>query len=221
MPRSTVSQRFNLKPEELTAATILAGREGLRGTKDEQAVMANLLLRRLSGKWGHDTRNVMTARGQYAAVNGMNMADLGNPEYAAKVLGGKDEYERILAKINNSDLVEPEISQVGLSFRAPSAGPQKGDYMPVPGKSNFYFDRDSTLAKRALQLFSDPNPVAAQAPPTAPPAVQPGVLETLVFALDKPKTLAQQFVEDAKAKIIDNLLAPKTLLPPIFGNLQP
>lgn len=230
MASSTVQQRFGLKQEELTALTILSGLEGLRspGSMDPAAVAASTLQRRLSRRWGgHDIRNIATSPGQFAAIidRGINMKQLSDPAFGAKILGGQAEFERLRNMVNDPALVRDQMGKVGESFRAFSSGPKAGDYMPVPGKSNFYFGRDPAIAKRGLQLLSDPDPVVAQTPPAAPPAAppvsQPSVLETIGSALEQPKTFAQELLEKTKDRIISNLLTPKPLLPPIFGNLQP
>jgi len=165
----TVQQRFGLKPEELNALTVLSGLEGYRGpgSTDPAAVTASTLQRRLSGKWGgKDIRNIATAPGQFAAIldRGINMQQLGDPAFGAKILGGKSEFDRIQAMINNPDIVRSHMGKVGESFRALSAGPKKGDYIPVPGRSNFYFNQDPAIAKRGNQLLEG----APSAPPLPP-----------------------------------------------------
>lgn len=165
----TVQQRFGLKPEELNALTVLSGLEGYRGpgSTDPAAVTASTLQRRLSGKWGgKDIRNIATAPGQFAAIldRGINMQQLGDPAFGAKILGGKTEFDRIQAMINNPDIVRSHMGKVGESFRALSAGPKKGDYIPVPGRSNFYFNQNPAIAKQGSQLLEG----APSAPPLPP-----------------------------------------------------
>ncbi len=164
MAPKTVQQAFGLKPEELTAATVLAGLEGYRGGRGEDvaAVMSNLLARRLSGKWGGiDIRNIATAPGQYEAVRGMSMAQLADPNFAAKALGGQAEFQRIQSIINNPSLVGEQFtkSRGAQSFRGTAAyGNRKPeDYMPVPGKSNFYFNPiDQAAFQKGVGLLNAP-----------------------------------------------------------------
>jgi len=226
MAPSTVQQRFGLKPEELNALTILSGLEGFRGpgSMDPAAVAASTLQRRMSGKWGgKDIRNIATSPGQFAAIidRGINMQQLGDPVFGAKILGGQSEFERLRNMVNDPTLVGQQMGKVGESFRALSQGPKPSDYIPVPGKSNFYFNRDPEIAKRGVQLLSAPQPTVAQAVPTAPPAVQPSVSEIIGSALEQPKTLAQQLLEKTKEDILNTLFTPKGpgILPPIFGQL--
>jgi hypothetical protein len=171
----TVQQRFGLKPEELNALTVLSGLEGYRGpgSTDPAAVAASTLQRRMSGKWGgRDIRNIATSPGQFAAIldRGINMQQLADPAFGAKVLGGKSEFDRIQAMINNPETVRSHMGKVGESFRALSAGPKKGDYIPVPGKSNFYFNQSPAIAKQGIQLLEGPveTPVSSGAQSPAP-----------------------------------------------------
>lgn len=229
MAPSTVQQRFGLKPEELNALTILSGLEGFRGqgSMDPAAVAASTLQRRLSGKWGgRDIRNIATSPGQFAAIldRGINMQQLGDPAFGAKILGGQSEFERLRNMVNDPTLVGQQMGKVGESFRALSQGPKPSDYIPVPGKSNFYFNQNPAIAKRGLQLLNEPQPAVAQAAPTAPPAVQPSVLDIIGSAMETPKTLAQQLLEKTKESILNTLFVPRgpgmpSIPPPIFGQL--
>jgi hypothetical protein len=210
----TVQQRFGLKPEELNALTVLSGLEGYRGPNsvDPAAVAASTLQRRLSGKWGgRDIRNIATAPGQFAAVldRGINMQQLGDPAYGAKLLGGQSEFNRIQSMINDPSIVAGQMGKVGESFRALSQGPKSSDYIPVPGKSNFYFNRNPAISKQGISLLQGAN--TAQAPGAPPPL--PGVGATLADALgqgiaqqpQEPKTMAQKLVDQFKSGIIQNI----------------
>jgi hypothetical protein len=185
----TVQQRFGLKPEELNALTVLSGLEGYRGpgSTDPAAVAASTLQRRMSGKWGgRDIRNIATSPGQFAAIldRGINMQQLADPAFGAKVLGGKSEFDRIQAMINNPETVRSHMGKVGESFRALSAGPKKGDYIPVPGKSNFYFNQSPAIAKQGIQLLegSVETPVSSgtQSPAPLGNSLGAGLLRTIM-----------------------------------------
>ena len=185
----TVQQRFGLKPEELNALTVLSGLEGYRGpgSTDPAAVAASTLQRRMSGKWGgRDIRNIATSPGQFAAIldRGINMQQLADPAFGAKVLGGKSEFDRIQAMINNPETVRSHMGKVGESFRALSAGPKKGDYIPVPGKSNFYFNQSPAIAKQGIQLLEGPveTPVSSgtQSPAPLGNSLGAGLLRTIM-----------------------------------------
>lgn len=179
MASKTVQELFGLKPEEVTAAAVLSGLEGYRGGRGEDvaAVMANLLSRRLSGKWGGvDIRNIAKAPGQYEAVFKYSMDQLSDPNFAAKVLGGPAEFQRVRNIINNPALVGEQFqkSRGAQSFRGVSAyGSKKPqDYVPVPGKSNFYFNPvDQAAFQKGTALFgSSPAPRFAGSAATAPVA---------------------------------------------------
>ena len=215
MPTPTVAQRFGLKPEELTAATILTGLEGYRGpnSTDPAAVMASVLQRRLSGQWGgRDIRNIATAPGQFASIldRKINMGQLGDPTFGARLLGGQNEFNRIQAMINDPSIVAQHMGKVGESFRALSAGPRPGDYIPVPGKSNFYFGQNPAIVKRGLGILSAPSS------PQPPAVQQPGVLEVISSALgfnpidqqEQQKSLAQTFLDKTKQQLIQEALRP-------------
>lgn len=215
----TVQQRFGLKPEELNALTIGAGLEGYRGpnSQDPAAVAASILQRRLSGKWGgKDIRNILTAPGQFASIldRGITMQQLGDPSFAAKMLGGQSEYSRIQSMINSPEALRPQMAKVGESFRALSEGPKPGDYIPVPGKSNFYFNRNPDIAKQGLQLLDGASVGAPQ--PSAPPGVLSTLAQTLGFdPTQQPerKTLAQQLLDQTKNQLIQQML------PKVFGSI--
>ena len=160
MPPKTVQQLFNLKPEEVNALTVLAGLEGYRGGRGEDvaAVAANVLSRRLAGNWGGiDIRNIAKSPGQYEAVFDYSMQQLADPAFGAQKLGGEAEYNRIRNIVNDPVEVgkQYELMKGSQSFRGPKNGRmQQGDYMPVPGKSNYYFDPlSSALYNKGLGIF--------------------------------------------------------------------
>jgi hypothetical protein len=127
--------------------------------------------------------------------------------------------------INDPSIMAGQMGKVGESFRALSEGPKSGDYIPVPGKSNFYFNRNPAIAKQGLGLLQGPNTTQALGTPTPPP----GVGETLSSALGQdvtqqpPQTLAQRLVDQVKSGIIQNMF-PQGILgtlmaPPVIGGL--
>jgi hypothetical protein len=178
MAPRTVQQLYNLKPEELNALTVLSGLEGYRGDggKDVAAVAANLLSRRLSGKWGgFDIRNIAKAPGQYEAVFNYSMNQLADPTFGARVLGGEAEFNRLRNIVNNPALVGEQFKQAkgAQSFRGVSAYGNKKptDYMPVPGKSNFYFNPlDQAKYQKGVSMFGETSVPPTQTPPPAAPA---------------------------------------------------
>jgi hypothetical protein len=162
-PRKTVQDIFGLKPEEVNALAVLSGLEGFRGganSPDVAAVAANVLSRRLSGQWGgNDIRNIAKAPGQYVAVDNYTMSQLADPSFGARVLGSEAEFNRLRNIVNNPELVGQQFKQSkgAQSFRGVSAYGNKKpeDYMPVPGKSNFYFNGlKGDLYNKGVGLFN-------------------------------------------------------------------
>jgi hypothetical protein len=164
MAPKTVQQLFNLKPEEVNALAVLSGLEGYRGGRGEDvaAVAANVLARRIAGNWGGiDVRNIAKSPGQYEAVFDYSMQQLADPAFGAQKLGGEAEYNRIRNIVNDPSLVGEQFkrSKGAQSFKGVSAygRRQPQDYMPIPGKSNYYHDPlESTLFNRGLGIFNSP-----------------------------------------------------------------
>lgn len=233
MAPKTVQELFGLKPEELNAATVLAGLEGYRGGKGEDvaAVMANLLARRLrGGAWGGvDLRNIAKAPGQYEAVFNYSMKDLQDPGFGARKLGGEAEYNRIRQIINDPFQVGEQFrrSKGAQSFKGVAAygSRRPEDYMPIPGKSNFYHDPLSQdLYQKGLGIFgrvSAPTPSSASqlGPPTPPPPVSSvlaPILGTDMGKSENKKTLSQAFLQ----QVLGSLLPQGGILPSIFGGAR-
>ena len=206
MPQRNVQELWGLKPEETNALAVLAGLEGYHGGKGEDvaAVAANALQRRLHGGYGgKDIRNIATQRGQYAAIldRGITAKQLGDPAFGAKVLGGAAEFERLRGIVNNPEMVGAQYPNVGYSFRAPSVGAKKGDYMPVPGKSNFYFDKDPATVKKGLQIFQ-----SAKAPAAAAP------VSSTAAAVEKGNNFGQMILNSVMKKLIPATIQPQSSL---------
>jgi len=167
MAPKTVQQLFGLKPEELNALTVLSGLEGYRGGQgqDVAAVAANVLSRRLQGGWGGtDIRNIAKSPGQYEAVFDYSMQQLADPSFGAKALGGQAEFERLRNIVNDPSLVGEQFrkSKGAQSFRGVAAyGNRKpDDYMPIPGKSNFYFNPlDKDIYQKGINILGSSAPV--------------------------------------------------------------
>jgi len=189
MAPKTVQKLFGLKPEELNTLAVLSGLEGYRGGQgqDVAAVAANVLSRRLHGGWGGvDIRNIAKSPGQYEAVFNYSMQQLADPAFGAKVLGGQSEFERLRNIVNNPTLVGEQFtkSKGAQSFRGVAAYTKQkpGDYMPVPGKSNFYFNPlNKELYQKGVNIFGSPEP----APVSAPSASQSQTASLLLDAFKK------------------------------------
>ena len=180
MAPRTVQQAFGLKDPELNALAVLAGLEGYRGDeRDVAAVTANVLSRRLAGNWGGlDVRNIAKSPGQYEAVFPYSMEQLADPAFGARVLGGQQEFEKVKNIVNNLQSVGEQFkkSRGAQSFRGVAAyGAKKPtDYVPVPGKSNFYFDPlPESIYKKGEKLFAGQGVVpTTSAPPLKTTATQ-------------------------------------------------
>lgn len=230
MAPKTVQELFGLKPEEMNAAAVLAGLEGYRGGKGEDvaAVMANLLSRRLrGGAWGGvDLRNIAKAPGQYEAVFNYSMQDLQDPAFGARKLGGESEFNRIRQIINDPFLVGEQFrrSKGAQSFKGVSAygSRRPEDYMPIPGKSNFYHDPLSqNLYQKGLSIFSRVSapPAVTSSPPTPPPPVSSvlaPILGTDTSKSEQKKTLSQTFIQ----QVLSNILPGGGIIPSIFGTVR-
>jgi hypothetical protein len=232
MAPKTVQQLFGLKPEEVNALTVLSGLEGYRGGRGEDvaATAANVLARRLHGGWGgRDIRNIATAPGQYEAIYGrnINMNQLADPAFGAKILGSQDEFNRLRNIVNDPTLVGQQFqrSKGAMSFRGTAgyANRKPGDYTPIPGKSNFYFDSDPNVLKQGMGIFGSaaamqppaaiPLPPAAVSAPPTPAAALPSVSSILSgFGVPSPKTENKKDVaKDFALGMIRNLI------PNLFG----
>ena len=239
-PRKTIQDIFWLKPEEVNALAVLSGLEGFRGgpnSPDVAAVAANAIARRLSGQWGgKDIRNIAKAPGQYVAVDNYSMAQLSDPVFGAKVLGGESEFKRLRDIVNNPDLVGQQFnkSKGAQSFRGVSAYGNKkpGDYMPVPGKSNFYFNGlNGDLYNKGVGLFKQAAVSGAPLPGVITqggqvPSGSLSVSEILAHILggaanasdvEERKSIANSLVDEFKSSITENIL--KNVFNP-FGGFQ-
>jgi len=230
MAPRTVQQAFGLKDPEVNTLATLAGLEGYRGAQgqDVAAVAANVLARRLSGNWGgRDIRNIAKSPGQYEAVFPYSMEQLGDPNFGAKVLGGQGEFEKIKGIVNDLSQVGTQFRQSkgAQSFRGTAAYKSKKptDYLPVPGKSNFYFDPLSeTLYQKGEKLFASPggqlNQIAAQSLGASDDRSVEQILGQALGLIKKPKLeKAKSLTETIKEQVVKSVLP--TLINPMgmFG----
>jgi hypothetical protein len=229
MAPRTVQQLFGLKPEELNALTVLSGLEGFRGGKgqDVAAVAANVLARRLQGGWGGvDIRNIAKSPGQYEAVFDYSMQQLADPAFGARVLGGQAEFDRLRNIVNNPALVGEQFtkSKGAQSFRGVAAydARKPGDYTPIYGQSNFYFNPlDQATYKKGAGIFGSPGPTAQTAAVQTAAAPSANLSpEALTAALrqrrqQKTTSLLDTFKQQAVQGLIQNL----SVINP-FGFLQ-
>lgn len=223
MAPRTVQQAFGLKNPELNALAVLAGLEGYRGDggRDVAAVASNVLSRRLAGNWGGlDIRNIAKSPGQYEAVFPYSMEQLADPVFGARVLGGQEEFEKVRNIVNNLQNVGEQFkkSRGAQSFRGVAAyGAKKPtDYVPVPGKSNFYFDPLSeSMYQKGEKLFTS----QGITPTINAPAKSTGAQQAQ-SSQEPPRSNASSF---AQMMLFQDLMQPKTNITTrlMRGLLQP
>jgi hypothetical protein len=153
----TTSQLFNLTPQERNAAINTIAREAYQGGggKDIAAVTANLLSRRLANYGGNTNLvDIVKQPGQYEANFHLNRDQITNPKLLTEA-----DYKRVSAVFDNPAMIRDAYQKSGgaLSFRGVSAygNRKQGDYVPVEGKSNFYFDPlDKQTYQKGLDVFA-------------------------------------------------------------------
>ena len=153
----STSQLFNLTPQERIAGinTVYGEAYQGHGGKDIAAVTANLLARRLAQYGGHrNLVDIVKQPGQYAANFHLNREQVTNPNLLSEA-----DYKRVAAVFDNPAMIKDAYQKSGgaLSFRGVSAygNRKQGDYVPVEGKSNFYFDPlDQATYQKGLETFA-------------------------------------------------------------------
>ncbi len=153
----STAQLFNLTPQERIAAINTVAREAYQGGggKDIAAVTANLLSRRLANYGGNTNLvDIVKQPGQYEANFHLNRDQITNPG-----LLNEADYKRVADVFDNPAMIKDAYQKSGgaLSFRGVSAygNRKQGDYVPVEGKSNFYFDPlDKQTYQKGLDAFA-------------------------------------------------------------------
>jgi hypothetical protein len=153
----STAQLFNLTPQERVAAINTVAREAYQGGggADIAAVTANLLSRRLANYGGNTNLvDIVKQPGQYEANFHLNRDQITNPGLLSEA-----DYKRVADVFDNPARIKDAYQKSGgaLSFRGVSAyGKRKqGDYVPVEGKSNFYFDPlDKQTYQKGLDAFA-------------------------------------------------------------------
>jgi len=154
----STSQLFNLTPQERIAAINTVAREAYQGHggADIAAVTANLLSRRLANYGGNTNLvDIVKQPGQYEANFHLNRDQITNPGLLSEA-----DYKRVADVFDNAAMIKDAYQKSGgaLSFRGTAAyGNRKpGDYVPVEGKSNFYFDPlDQATYQKGLDAFAN------------------------------------------------------------------
>jgi hypothetical protein len=157
----TTSQLLGLSNAERNAAINTIAGEAFQGGdgKDIAAVAANLISRRFSPKYGGNIVDIVRAPGQYAANFQDAEGRVTTPveQITGRGLISDKNFDRIATIFDNASMVRNAIVQgnAPLQFRGTQLykNMKPTDYVPVPGKSNFYFDpasdetRDNILSK--------------------------------------------------------------------------
>jgi hypothetical protein len=154
----STSQLFNLTAQERIAAINTVAREAYQGGggKDIAAVTANLLSRRLANYGGNTNLvDIVKQPGQYEANFHLNRDQITNPGLLSEA-----DYKRVAGVFDNPAMIKDAYQKSGgaLSFRGVSAygNRKQGDYVPVEGKSNFYFDPlDKQTYQKGLDAFAN------------------------------------------------------------------
>jgi hypothetical protein len=153
----STSQLFNLTAQERIAGinTVYGEAYQGHGGKDIAAVTANLLARRLAQYGGNSNLvDIVKQPGQYAANFHLNREQVTNPNLLSEA-----DYKRVAAVFDNPAMIKDAYQKSGgaLSFRGVDRYDKRkpGDYVPVEGKSNFYFDRlDQATYQKGLETFA-------------------------------------------------------------------
>ena len=157
----TTSQLLGLSDAERNAAINTIAGEAFQGGggKDIAAVAANLISRRFSPKYQSNIVDVVRAPGQYAANFEDAKGRITTPveKITGRGLISDKNFNRIASVFDNASMVRNAIVQgnAPLQFRGTALykNMKPTDYVPVPGRSNFYFDpasketRDNILSK--------------------------------------------------------------------------
>ena len=184
----TTSRRLGLSPAERNALILLSGLEAHRGGtgRDIAAVTANVINRRLSGRYPVNILNIAKQPNQYAAVFNYNMQQLSDPNFGRRVLGS--EYDKVAAVVDNPALIAREIQnlrgatefrgQTNLRYKKP------GDYMADP-RGNYYFNFNPEIQQKGMKLFGSPTqaPSSAVPVPNQNSATTPGAPPSAFFDL--------------------------------------
>jgi len=154
----STAQLFNLTPQERIAAINTVAREAYQGGggADIAAVTSNLLSRRLANYGGNTNLvDIVKQPGQYEANFHLNRDQITNPG-----LLSESDYKRVANVFDNPAMIKDAYQKSGgaLSFRGTAAygNRKQGDYVPVEGKSNFYFDPlDKQTYQKGLDAFAN------------------------------------------------------------------
>jgi hypothetical protein len=172
----TTSQLLGLSKSERDAAINTIAGEAYQGAQgaDIAAVAANLFSRRFSPKYAGNIVDVVKAPGQYAANFNTSREDIVRPDLISAA-----DRERIATVFDNPMLIRDAIvkGNAPLQFRGTTLykNRREGDYTPVEGKSNFYFDPASKEVKDSLLSKLDSGDGVMQPQTDSLPSVQPTI----------------------------------------------
>jgi hypothetical protein len=170
----TTSQSLGLSAAERDAAINTIAGEAFQGGGglDIAAVAANLISRRFSPKYAENLVDIVKAPGQYEANFKTSREDITRPDLISAA-----DRERIATVFDNPMLVRDAIvkGNAPLQFRGTALykNRRKGDYTPVEGKSNFYFDPASTEVRDTILSKLDSGEAVMQPQTDSLPSVQP------------------------------------------------
>jgi hypothetical protein len=213
----TTSQLLGLSKSERDAAINTIAGEAYQGAQgaDIAAVAANLFSRRFSPKYAGNIVDVVKAPGQYAANFNTSREDIVRPDLISAA-----DRERIATVFDNPMLIRDAVvkGNAPLQFRGTTLykNRKEGDYTPVEGKSNFYFDPASKEVKDSLLSKLDSGETAVLQPQgDAVQAVEPTSMIEFVetpAAGSSPPSAAQreaQYKNAVMSSLISEAMKPK------------
>lgn len=161
------SQLLGLSPPELNAATFTALGEAGPGL-DPFAVLATILTRKQTGKYGKDVVGIVKAPSQFVANDPYSTAQVTDPKFGRKIYGAR--YDQMLQKFEDPSQLIPILQKHGgaLQFRGQSLLKNKRpeDVMFDP-RGNYYFGKDPKAQQALLTRLQS----GLTSTPPAPPPV--------------------------------------------------
>jgi len=154
--KRSVADRFNMSDADVNAYVNTIAKEAYLGSlqpdgtykdiEDIHAVAANLLTRQVDPRWPNTMLGVTKDPGQYEANFGFTRDQMSTPNVVGLTPA---EWNRIKKEALNSDAIleAAKLTDFAEEYRGLSPQTKRGinpktgqlDYMPVEGKSNFYF----------------------------------------------------------------------------------
>ena len=210
----TTSQLLGLSAAERDAAINTIAGEAFQGEGglDIAAVAGNLVSRRFSPKYAGNIVDIVKAPGQYEANFKTSREDIIRPDLISAA-----DRERIATVFDNPMLVRDAIvkGNAPLQFRGTALykNRREGDYTPVEGKSNFYFDPASTEVKDTILSKLDSGEAVMQPQTDSLPSVQPTInifvgQKAAGSQIPTPEQRQQKYANAVASSVLAQVLQP-------------